>query len=582
MPSPPQSAAFDRHFARDLWHLTRVYWSSADAKKAALLLALCVALELGTVYGNVRLAGAQARVFDAVQNKEAGAFLTAIEWFLAIALAVVLVSTYRIYARGILQMRWRQHLTDHFLRQWMGPQAYCQRELFHKETDNPDQRIAEDIQSYVASALGLSLSLLSAVATLVSFAGILWTLSGKWPLRLGTHEFWIPGLMMWVAIGYALLSTWLTHRVGRSLVSINFNRLRYEADFRYGLVRFRDNVEAVGLLRGNAVERQGALARFGNVILNWWQLIAAQRNLSLLTSGIGQANGVVPLLVAAPAFFAGRMTLGALTETGIAYGQVSGSLAWFVNAYQEIAQWRASIERLARFQDVVDATRTELLHGDGIRIEPSADAALHFVDVGLAQADGRLIADGLNATVPAGARLALLGPPGAVKTALFRAIAGIWPFGQGRIELPAAARPLFVPHQPYLSIGTLRQIVSYPSPAGAFGDGKIAAALGLLDLDHLQTRLDDAEPWEQLLSSDEQQRLMFVRVLLHEPDWIFMDDATATLDGAMERRIYTTLAARLPHATVLSITNRPDVAELQEHRWTIAINGAGRMALEAA
>ncbi|MFN8644837.1 MAG: ABC transporter ATP-binding protein/permease, partial [Candidatus Binatia bacterium] len=496
MPSS-QSAIFERRFIRHLRQLTRIYWTSPDRAKGGALLALCVAGELGNVYGNVLLAQAQAKVFDAVQDKQATAFLDAMQVFLAVALMVVFVSTYRIYVRNILQIRWREHLTDYFLGNWIGPHAYWHRELHTKETDNPDQRISQDVQTYVASALGLSLSLLSAVATLVSFAGILWRLSGEWPLRLGAHEIWIPGLMMWVAILYALTATWLTNRVGQALVSINFDRLRFEADFRYGLVRFRDHVEAVAIARGDAVERRGALTRFASIVANWWALITAQRNLTLLTSGIGQANGVVPQLVAAPAFFAGRMTLGQLTETGVAYGQVSGALSWFVDAYQEIATWRASIERLAVFHDVLKRTREELASLDGVRFAAAAQPELRLEHLALREPDGTVIASNLDATVAEGERVAMLGSAGILKTTLFRALAGLWPFGSGTIDLPSGAQPLFLPSQPYLPIGTLREAVAYPAEPHTFPDDQVRSALQAVGLQHLCGRLDESQPWEQ-------------------------------------------------------------------------------------
>lgn len=579
MPMSPRAAVFDRRFARHLWRLTRIYWTSKDARKGVGLLALCIAGEMGNVYGQVRLAIANSHVFNAVQNKEWPAFLNAMEWFLATALVVVFVSTYRIYVRNILQMRWRTQLTDYFLGQWMGPHAYAHRELHHNDTDNPDQRISEDIQNYVASALGLSLSFLSAIATLISFAGMLWALSGHWPLRIGQYEFWIPGLMMWVAIGYALISTWLTHRVGRSLVSINFDRLRFEADFRYGLVRFRDHVEPVALSRGEMVEHQGALGRFHNVITNWWQLIIAQRNLTLLTSGVGQANGIVPLLVAAPAFFAGRMTLGSLTQTQIAYGQVSGSLSWFVDAYQEIAAWRANIERLATFAEKLDESKAVMAKA-GIRVEQSANNVLNLDHLGLTDPAGQVLAVDLNGSVQGGEHVALLGPAGLVKTTLFRAIAAIWPFGSGRIELPGRARILFLPHQAYLPIGSLRMAVSYPAAADAFTDDAIADALKVVDLGHLASRLDESEPWDQQLSVDEQQRLTFARAFLHQPDWLIMDDATGALDEAMEQRVYKAIAQRLPATAVLSITNRPTVAAFHQRHWSFAASADGAAALQ--
>jgi len=580
VPQTRHTGHFDTRFVRHLVGLTRIYWTSPAARTGVPLLALCVAMELGLVYANVRLAWANSRVFDAVQNKQWPEFLRAIEIFLGVALVVVLIATYRIYFRNILQIRWREFLTDYFVGRWMGPYAYGHRELHHGETDNPDQRISQDIQSYVASALGLSLSLLSAVATLVSFAGMLWTLSGTWPLRIGEHEFWIPGLMMWVAIGYALVSMYLTHWVGHPLVGINFDRLRFEADFRYSLVRFRDHIEAVALARGQAVERRSAMGRFNEVIGNWWELITKQRNLTLLTSGIGQANGLVPLLVAAPAFFAGRMTLGGVTQTGIAYGQVSGALSWFVDAYQEIAAWRASIERLATFRELLDDTRTEIERPDTIRVEPIADEALRLVDLSLARPDGTVLAAGLNATVTGGDRVAVLGPPGGVKTTLFRAIAGIWPFGHGHIELATSARAHFLASQPYLPLGTLRDAVSYPAHAGTFPDAAICEVLELFDLHALADRLDKVEQWDQQLSGDEQQRLMFARAVLHAPTWLVTDDATAALDEAAERRVYEMLERRLPQATVVSITNRPSVAQYHRRKWVLKQDAHEGVSLE--
>ncbi len=573
---------FGRRFARNLWRLTRIYWVSPAARGGGLLLALAVTLELSTVYGNVLLADAQRRIFDAVQDKQMSAFFAAMGSFSGIVLAFVLVSAYRIYVRQWLEMRWRQSVTGHYLERWIGPQAYCQRELHLTEADNPDQRIAEDIRNYVASTLGLGLSLLAAIATLYSFAGLLWNLSANWPLQWRGTPVRIPGLMMWIAVIYALVAMGLTHLVGRPLVPINFDRMRVEADFRYGLVRFRDNVEAVALARGATFEQRGALERFQQVILNWWQLISAQRNLSLFTTMIGQANGVVPILIAAPAYFAGWLTLGRVAEMRVAYGQVSGALAWFVYAYQEIAQWRASVERLSTFTEVVDAAFADMTSATRIQVEPIEGTVLRLTDLCLTLPDGRVLLEPANATVSAGDRVAVIGAAGTGMTTLFRAIAGIWPFGTGRIGMPAGARSLFLPQRPYLPMGTLRDAVSYPVPADTFPNEKIREALQLLELGRLAIRLDETAQWEQHLTVDEQQRLTIARVLLHEPVWIFMDDATAALDEAMEKRVYEILAAQLPAATVMSMTHRPAVAQYHTRRWTIVSNGGGRASLQTA
>jgi putative ATP-binding cassette transporter len=407
-------------------------------------------------------------------------------------------------------------------------------------------------------------------------------MSAVWTVRIGNREFWIPGLMLCVAILYAVVATVVTHMVGRPLVPINFDRLRVEADFRYGLVHFRDNVEAVSLARGQDFERGNARARFGHVIENWLDLIRAQRNLTLFTTGIGQSNGLIPILIGAPAYFARHLSLGSLAQTRIAYGQFSAALAWFVNAYQEIAGWRASIERLSTFLDAIDDTHTRLATGEGVRVVPATEPALQLDGLRLDAPDGRVLIAPTTARVSSGERIAVIGPAGSGKSTLFRAIAGIWPFGTGRISVPGGARTLFLTQRPYLPVGTLREVVTYPSPATAFSDDKVREVLEFVGLARMLPRLDREEAWEHALSGDERQRLVFARVLLHEPNWIFADDATASLDEATEKRVYAILRQRLPNATVVSISQRPGVLAYHEKRWTLVPRPEGHFELQTA
>lgn len=581
MPEPRRHAVFGRRFLRHFGRLVRTYWRSPDARWAAVLLASAVALEFGTVYGNFLLSDAERRIMDALQDKQMSAFLVALTFFAAVSAGFVFVAAYRIYLRQLVEIRWRRGETADYLGRWMSERAYAQMQLHGDEVDNPDQRVAEDIRDFVASALGLSLSLLAALATLVSFGGLLWSLSGRWVLPLDSGRLRIPGVLLWVALLYAALSTWLTHVVGRRLVPLNVERLRYEADFRYALMRFRDNIESVVLSRGDALERGGALGRFQNVMRNWWQLIAAQRRLTVFTGIVGQANGVVPFLVAAPAFFAGAVTLGTLVQIRFAYGQVSGALNWFVYAYQEIARWRANVERLSTFADVLDATAADLARS-AIHIVLGDLPALRLTDLRLDGPKGGTLLDAVTATVTAGERVAITGPSGSGKTILLRAIAGIWPFGAGRIDLPARARMLFVPQRPYLPLGSLRAVVSYPAAEHAFGDDRIVEMLRLVGLDHLTGRLDETVPWAQQLSPSEQQCLAMARVLLNAPDWVFLDKATSALDEEMERRVYGLLAERLPRTTVITVAHRPEVAAYHTRRWTLAPTAHGTSALEAA
>ena len=569
-----------RRFARALWRLCRTYWTSREAVRGALLLLGAIFFELATVYASLLIADSQRHVVEDLEQRQPADFVVAATVYVGFLVLLVVVSAYRIYVRQVLEVRWRRNLTEHYVSRWIGPHAYGQSQL-HGDLDNPDQRIAEDIRDFVASALGLALSLLAAVATLVAFGGVLWKLSSDWRIPLDGSLLHVPGLLFWVALIAAGVSIAVTQLVGRRLVPINYDRLRFEADFRYGLVRFRDHVKEVALSRGDAVERKGASERFQHVYDVFLQLIRAERNLSLVTGGVGQLSGLLPLLLAMPAYFGGLLTLGMILQARVSYDQVSGALLWFVNAYREIARWRANVERLVAFADAMDDTEQAFSRA-GIQITPDGGNVLRLRDLRLEAPIGETIIENANATIHEGERVALVGPVGKGKSTLFRAIAGIWPFGAGHIERPALDRILFVPQRPYLPIGTLRAVVSYPAAEGVFSDERIREVLTTLGIGDLGDRLGDQEPWDYALSGHEQQILAMARVLLHEPAWVLLDDATSGLDEATERRIYELLVERLPHATLISLGAHAGVMDLLPSRWTLAPRSDGVVTLEAA
>ncbi len=581
MPPAPKPRIQGRELARALWRLGRIYWTSPDAKWGALLLGSTIALQLGAVYANVLVANGQREVGDALGARDVSAFGRAGLFLVVTTLVSAIVPTYAEWVQQLLRVRWRRFLTAHFVERWVGPQAYSQADLHPEQLDNPDVRIAEDVRDFVASALGLSLSLFSAIVTFASFAALLWSVSSHWSIPIAGKTREIPGLLLWIAVGFALFSMWITNVVGRKLVPLNFDLIRLEADFRYGLVRYRDHVEAVALTRGEAVERLGALGRFQRVVDNFHLLVRSQRNLGILTQSIGAANNLVPLVVAALAYFADMLTFGVIAQARYAYGQVSGALAWFVYAYQEIARWRANIERLHSFSETMDAAQAEFESG-GIRIESGGPGVLRLDALRVEAPRGRVLLDGASAALAAGEHVAIAGEPGTGRTMLMRALAGIWPFGSGRIVRPAGEDMLFLAQQPYLPVGTLRAVVCYPSAAGAFSTESIAEALSAFGLDSLAARLDEEQPWAQKLSAHEQQRLALARVLLHKPAWILLDEATSNLDEAAEEKAYEVLKERLPRAAVLAVAQRPGVLRELPRRWTLRANDAGRVALQAA
>lgn len=570
-----------RRLAHALWQLVRIYWTSPDAKWGGLLLAAAVAFEIGAVRTAFYVSSAQRRMIEVLERRDAGDFALAAGLFIGLSLLLVVISALRIYLRQRLEIRWRRGLTGDYIRRWIGEHAYGQTQLHGGGIDNPDQRIAEDIRDFVGSALGLSLSLFAAVMTLISFGGLLWTLSSGWFVPIGSGEHGqVPGLLLWVAIAFSIVSMWLTHLLGRRLVPINYDRFRFEADFRYGLVRFRDHVEEVALSRGEAVERLGAVDRFRSVVGVFLQLVRAEMQLSVLTGTLGQVNSLVPIVLAAPSYFNGLVTLGLIVQTRVAYDQVSGALSWFVNAYREIARWRANIERLAALTDVMDATARDLAESQ-IRIEAGGTDAIRLDDVRLESPVGRVLIEHANAAAGAGDRVAVIGAPGRGKTTLLRGLAGLWPFGAGRIERPSRDRMLFVPQRAYLPIGTLRAVVSYPAAEHSFDDAQIREALALVGLGHLADRLDEAVPWEQRLSAHEQQLLAISRALLQRPDWLVLDEATSGLDESTERKIYDTLLTQMPHTGVIAAGLRPRALELMPRRWTLAERDGANVLLAA-
>ena len=571
-----------RPFLAGAWQLAKPYfWRSEERWSALGLLATILGLRFGLVGMSVVLSYWNRDFFNTLQEKNWEAFVALLFWyrqtdtgfmpgFCEVAALYIVVVIYFTYLSQWLQIRWRRWMTGQFLDQWLADRAYYRIALTQDPqqtgTDNPDQRIAEDIRDFVENTLTLGISFIANIATLASFIGILWGLSGH-------TEFYgisIPGYMVWIALAYAILGTWLTHLVGRPLASLRFRQQRVEADFRYALVRFRENMEAVALYRGEGEEKAGFQYRFTALTGNWWAIMRQIKRLTALTAGYDQVASVFPIIVAAPRYFAGKMLLGGLTQTAGAFGRVQDALSWFISRYPDLAGWRAVVDRLTTFQNAIDDAHAQAR--SGFDMVPSPDGDLHLSNVTIALPNGTKLVEGAALTMTAGHSVVVTGRSGSGKSTLFRAIAGIWPFGHGRIAVPENA--FFLPQLPYIPLGSLRHVVTYPRPAQDFPRTAIAQALTDAGLPGLVDQIDRDENWAARLSGGEKQRVALARALLVRPSWIFLDEATASLDPDAETDLYRVLKERLPEATLVSIAHRPSVAALHDSQLELQRVGA--------
>jgi vitamin B12/bleomycin/antimicrobial peptide transport system ATP-binding/permease protein len=560
-------------FLRDLWALTRPYWFSEERWPARGLLTIIVAFNLGLVYLEVLFNRWQNDFYNSLQNRDIHAFYDLLTYFSFLAAVFIATAVYQFYLNQMLQIRWRRWLTEKYFAAWIGERTYYRMQLTDRGTDNPDQRIADDLARFVDRTLNLSMGLLTALTTLGAFVAILWELSGSIELPVSGGTLRIEGYMVWVALLYAIAGTWIAHLVGRPLASLNFNRERLEANFRFSLVRFRENAESIAIYQGEADEIHSLRRRFAEVMQNWWSIMLRQKKLNWFRNGYDQVAIIFPYLVVAPRYFSGQVQLGGLMQTASAFGHVQGALSWFVTAYAQLADWKATVDRLTGFLAATERARSAAVESRGI-VCTTVDGAVRAERLALDLPDGRALIVPFDLSIKAGERLLLTGPSGSGKSTVFRALAGIWPFGRGAVGRPAS-RVLFLPQKPYLTVGTLREQLSYPSAEGSFDDDACRAALADCGLPDLAGRLDEAHHWAQRLSVGEQQRIAFARVLLHRPHWVFLDEATSSLDEESEAHLYRLLQERMPQAAVVSIGHRRWLAAFHSRRLRIEREAGG-------
>lgn len=563
-------AGANTRILRESWRIARPYWFSEERWLARGLLTAVIAMNFAGVWITVRINTWQKAFYNTLQNYDEAGFFHQIGLFIVLAGAYIVLLVIANYLQQFLQIRWRLWMTEVYLREWLSQKIYYRLQLIGDATDNPDQRISEDLNLFPQQSLNLFLGLLTNIVQAVSFSFILWDLSGPLTVPLGRLKtIAIPGYMFWGVLLYTGAATWLAMRTGRPLIDLNFAQQRFEADFRFSLVRLRENCESVAFYGGETRENKVFGDRFANVYSNFKSIMYRTLTLGFVQAGSGQAAVVFPYLIAAPKYFLERMSLGSIQEIAGAFIQLQGSLAWIINSYNDIANWEAVVHRLATFRNEVDSIHAALNEPQPIAIRREGQG-LTVADLELDLPDGRLLRQGIKIDVAPGEAILIEGPTGTGKSTFLRAIAGIWPFGHGQIRLDKR-RAFFLPQKPYTPLGSLRDALLYPDEGTGVTREKLVEVLGAVGLGHLTGALDDVDLWSQRLSGGEQQRLAFARVLLADPGIIFLDEATASLDEHGQSMLYRLLRDLPSHPTIISVGHRPTLREFHDRVLDLAL-----------
>jgi vitamin B12/bleomycin/antimicrobial peptide transport system ATP-binding/permease protein len=541
-----------RIITRTAWRLARSYWTSEERYSAWMLLVAVIMLNLGNVYIGVRINQWNREFYNALQAFDATELFRQIGIFGVVVVCAVGISVSALYLSQLLQIRWRRWLTQRYLAAWLADRAYYKLQL-GDATDNPDQRISEDLNQFTGYVLSLSVGLISSVVSLFSFLTILWGLSGSADVPLWTlGAVHIPGYLVWAALLYAGIGTWLAVTIGRPLVELNSARQRFEADFRFSLVHLRQHAESVALYGGEPVELSLFDERFRNVFANFRQIMKQQIRLSAFTMSYAQVALIFPVIVVSPRYFARQILLGGLMQAVNAFSYVQNALSFIINSYNDIATWEAVTQRLGDFEDRLLAVHESVRAPQSIVIRRRRGGGVAVEQLDLNLPDGTSLLSGITFSVERGGALLIVGPSGSGKSTLLRAIAGIWPFGQGRIRLDKG-RIAFVPQRPYLPLGTLAEAMLYPNVGKISVPVALPAVLEEVGLEMLVDQLDKVEDWSARLSLGEQQGLVFARILLTKPNLLFLDEATSALDETAETCLLGLLRTESWRPTVVSV-----------------------------
>jgi putative ATP-binding cassette transporter len=557
------------------------YFWSEDKWAGRVLLAAVIVIELAVVGINVLITLWNARFYNALQDRNWDSFVSEIIYFCVLAAIFIALAVYQLYLNQWLQIRWRQWLTAQYLGDWLHQANHYRMQLQGDAADNPDQRMTDDVKLFVDRTLNIGLGLLNSVVTLASYVVMLWGLSNDAPLHLFGQEYAIPGYLVWVALIYSVLGTVLTHLIGWPLVGIDFRQQQYEADFRFNLVRVRENSEQIALLHGEQAERERLMVRFGRVVENWLAIMSRTKKITAFTASYNQASVVFPYILVAPAYFAQKIQLGGMMQTASAFSNVQGALSFFITIYRQLAEWQAVVNRLDGFEAGIAAAQELASRSERIHVIAAGNGSIDLKQLALQLPSGTPLVNADTFTLRKGERTLMTGPSGSGKSTLFRAIAGIWPFGSGSVTVPAGTTLMMLPQRPYFPVGSLHGAIEYPAVEGAFTAEEIADTLQAVGLPKLAEQVAEHGHWNRTLSLGEQQRLGIARALLHRPEYLFLDEATASLDEPSEKALYRLLAEKLPDTTIVSIGHRSTLDAFHQRNIALRRDGEGFVLQEA-
>jgi vitamin B12/bleomycin/antimicrobial peptide transport system ATP-binding/permease protein len=564
-----------------VWRIAAPYFRSEDKWAGRVLLAAVIAIQLSQVAIDVLINQWNNRFYNALQDRNWDNFVREVGIFTILAFCSIGLAVYQLYLNQWLQIRWRRWLTHRYLGEWLHDANHYRMQLQGDAADNPDQRVSDDLKTFVERTLDIGLNFLSSVVTVVSFVVILWGLSAAAPLHFLGRDFPIPGYLMWAALIYAVFGTALTQWIGAPLVRLDFQQERFEADFRFSLVRVRENSEQIALLRGEDAERGQLSTRFNNIAENWYAIMSRTKRLIAFTTSYEQAALIFPLMLLAPAYFADKIQLGGMFQSASAFENVRKALSVFVTLYRSLAEWRAVVARLDGFEMAIQSAAKLKTDQPSIAIATVADSgAIDLSELLVRLPNGTKLVSADGFSIRGNERTLVTGPSGAGKSTLFRALAGIWPYGNGSIAVPAQATLMMLPQRPYFPIGPLKAAIAYPAQADTFSSDRVSEVLIAVGLPQFAQRLQEDAHWNRMLSLGEQQRLGLARALLHAPQYLFLDEATASLDEASEAKLYRLLRKMLPATTIVSIGHRATLEAFHERNVVLAPGSGEGFALQ--